>query len=294
MHLRRPTLFALVAASFALDEAADCKGHDTLALEDESDFNVQLLQSQLTLQHTESWDEPDYNLPPYRSEDFRCDDGHDDQNWLFILASGRSGSTSTLQMVNAIPGYAIGGENFGIMDYFRNLRDRLHAQVLHVAMQEAAFVTHGTLSRRSILCDLQAYTRHTIGEPRMQASTIGFKEVRHSKKEELDPFLTLFPRAKFIINTRNASTQAQSGFHKKEHDSIDELEQMNNDLRAWAQTHSDVTFDLRLEDFSVKRFNEMLHWLGITNCRFTRVAHANDGGYTNHDDKSVPPGIECW
>ena len=36
-------------------------------------------------------------------------------------------------------------------------------------------------------------------------------------------------------------------------------------------------FDLPLEEFSVAKFNELLSFLGIGGCKFTRVVHANDG-----------------
>jgi len=36
-------------------------------------------------------------------------------------------------------------------------------------------------------------------------------------------------------------------------------------------------FDLPLEEFSVAKYNELLSFLGIGGCKFTRVLHANDG-----------------
>ena len=36
-------------------------------------------------------------------------------------------------------------------------------------------------------------------------------------------------------------------------------------------------FDLPLEEFSVAKFNELLSFLGIGGCKFTRVVHANNG-----------------
>ena len=37
-------------------------------------------------------------------------------------------------------------------------------------------------------------------------------------------------------------------------------------------------FDLPLEEFSVERFNELLVFLGVRGCQFTRIVHLNRGG----------------
>merc|ERR1711972_1036763 len=58
----------------------------------------------------------------------------------------------------------------------------------------------------------RAYIRAIIGEfNETQTHTIGFKEIRHWNKTELDEFTRVFPGARFIFSTReDFAVQSQS------------------------------------------------------------------------------------
>ena len=43
------------------------------------------------------------------------------QRWLFVLATGRSGSTTVLNMLNALPGVYMAGENMNVVGKLRQL-----------------------------------------------------------------------------------------------------------------------------------------------------------------------------
>lgn len=253
----------------------------------EADLPVNLLQTRTTLQ-------------PGRNRYQGCEDGdHGQHQWLFILGTGRSGSTSILEMVNSIPGYLLGGENDGIMSEFLDLMKHREHQTEH---QYSVAWHSANVSDQHLLCILRAYAREIIGWNGEHPRTLGFKEIRHSEKEELDLFLEVFPNARFIINTAPASRQAASRLHKKAGHDYTQLEEMNQRLADWGRNHSNVSFSLPLDEFDLVRFNEMLDWLGVNNCRYTRVAHAND--HDSHHgfdftplqamrDPRTMPGIEC-
>jgi hypothetical protein len=46
-----------------------------------------------------------------------------DHDWVFVLGTGRSGSTSVIEMVNTIPGVFLAGENFGQVLQMREMYD---------------------------------------------------------------------------------------------------------------------------------------------------------------------------
>ena len=135
---------------------------------------------------------------------------------------------------------------------------------------------HPDLNKTSEICDLQRLTEDVIGldavEPPRRR---GFKEVRFSI-DLLDAMIsTVFPCARFIINIReDIQTQHHSQF--KKHLSLDELQHDNDALVTWASVHSNQSFVLPLEHFSVDSFNAVLRWLGIFGCSFTTVVHSND------------------
>lgn len=249
----------------------------------EADLPASLLQALMTLQsgHNRHQGGEDEDL--------------DQQQWLFILGTGRSGSTSILEMVNAIPGFFLAGENDGIMSEFLHLmkhRESQKERQLFSAWQS------GNVSEQRLLHILQAYTREIIGWNGEHPHTVGFKEIRHTDKEELDLFLKVFPNAKFIISTGTPSRQAQSYMHQNMiGNNLTQLEEMNQHLADWGRKQSDRAFMLPLDEFSVARFNEMLDWLGVNNCRYTRVAHANGVGDmfspVANQDPSIMPGIQC-
>lgn len=210
-----------------------------------------------------------------------CNETNPDQQYLFILSTGRTGSTSVLDMVNAIPGYFLAGENGGILSAFRDLGKKMNQSE---PWQGSAAWQSGTKDLALRTCALQAYTQAIIGAEANQAHTIGFKEIRHTSPEELDAFLEIFPRSRYIINIRkDVAAQCKSGFFgQRSEESVKgcpkDIAEKNHNLMTWGSLHSDRVFLLPLEDFTVAKFDEMLHWLGEGRCKYNNVIHANDAG----------------
>jgi len=211
---------------------------------------------------------------------------------VFVLASGRSGSTTTLFMLNEIPGFALRGENGGTLyrtldNSFLNLLDRERVVLTH---QDAAWIHADHMNMQ---CMLTALRDLVIGflNPPVQATTIGFKELAStiiSDQGEIigaDTMAKLFPGAKFILNyRRNESNWLASEFWKEKDK---DLYKRTVDGMLRFRERNPNTFILHTEDMNVGKFNEMLGWLGVDNCKYTSVLQLNKGGYSANDGQEV-------
>lgn len=211
--------------------------------------------------------------PDLVMREMECSLCNRDQEWLFIAATGRSGSTTTLNMLQSIPGIYLAGENSGVMAELLELYDKAPSGT---GSRRGAWA-HGPVSETSVLCALQDYVKALIGKS-TQAVTkrIGFKEVRWSK-ETLDFMLKLFPCAQIVVQTRTElKQQKQSAWYQGDETAQVVLEKDTDLLETWQRNHTDQTFPMHLEDFSPDRFNTLLRWLGVQGCQFKNVCHAND------------------
>ncbi|CAM9530395.1 unnamed protein product, partial [Heterosigma akashiwo] len=142
---------------------------------------------------------------------------------VFVLAAGRSGSTTTLFMLNQIPGFALRGENNGVL--YKMLNSSLSQlvegqQYLSTKPQVATAWFHAdSMDMPSILAGFKDLVIGFLNPPE-QATTIGFKELvgrifDYRRREMIGPAIMaqVFPGAKFILNYRyNESSWLASEF----------------------------------------------------------------------------------
>mmetsp|Transcript_36546 Transcript_36546/g.66973 ORF Transcript_36546/g.66973 Transcript_36546/m.66973 type:complete len:306 (-) Transcript_36546:101-1018(-) len=216
-----------------------------------------------------------------------CDLCGGDQRWLFVIGTGRSGSTSVMSMLNAIPGIHLSGENWAAMESLQEFYDRV---LKTNGTANSGAWAREEFSATSVLCKMQAVMKAFIA-PMPNSTLIGFKEIRHDTPD-LDFFEKLFPCARYIINYRS-DTEAQAASqatHLSRHLELDDLEldlaNKTAHLRSWSERHTDDSFPIILEDFSVDTFNNLLDWLGIEGCKYLTVSHANQDGFGQ--DEAVP------
>ena len=206
--------------------------------------------------------------------------------WVFVVATGRSGSTTILEMLNAIPSLYLAGENKGM------------AKCLHELYEDAkrtGFGPRGTptdigawyhadVKKKEILCELQRYARTAIGAIGIHAA-IGWKEIRYDLRQ-LDFMKELFPCAKFVVNFRkDTESQHRSQFHRQT--TVEALTKRNEDLVNWSNENRESAFQIPLEEFSIQNFNRLVRWLNVSECTFSKVAHANRNGYTTDNVECV-------
>lgn len=235
------------------------------------------------------------------------------RDFVFILATGRSGSTSVLEAVNSLPGVNLRGENdatlLGAMDlYNRSLR----RGTMHSAF---AAKEHGKLDTNTMLCSLQDFFV-AFDPPRSSESVSaeavqvhGFKELisglddnpegdeqkwRNANRNREWPFFfeTLFPCGRIVLNYRdNTTAQADSTFFKRHGTTSAMLDETNEFMRAW---HADLTaaaaasaaastphrrptsYLLPLEQLTAEGATDLARFLGFQHCKFLALPHAND------------------
>ena len=125
-----------------------------------------------------------------------------DNNWVFIVSSGRSGSTSIMHMLNTIPGYYIAGENAGMVEAMSELYLRANQTGFEAKDDGFDAWYHHQVHEDKLLCTLQQYARQLIGDYPDDTVAIGWKEFRYRQPWHLAFMLKLFPCAKFIVNVR--------------------------------------------------------------------------------------------
>ncbi|KAL3787889.1 hypothetical protein ACHAW5_007252 [Stephanodiscus triporus] len=215
-------------------------------------------------------------------------------DFVFIVATGRSGSTTLMTFLNSIPGVHISGENDGQTKRLRWIYESMR----NIGQGRRRIVAWAnTYDMSEIKQDMRTMLIHMINPP-AGSDTIGFKEIRfHSK--DLDFIKMLFPCAKFILSIReNVSKQAKSAFHKKsEYNSTTvkaTLKKENAILSSLARKHPDSMYLVKLEDFSVQEFDNMLQFLGRRECKTLRVPKLNmKGEYTRIErlKKNLSSGV---
>jgi hypothetical protein len=234
------------------------------------------------------------------------------RNWLFVVSTGRAGSTTLLNMLNEIPSFMIAGENGGFAGNLLRLKTgtaraeeaiRRHLPQNSSEQRRSAWLRWNVSDQLGLKCAMQAYALAFLGvsaESLSPHSVIGWKEIRYNSAEELHFMRDTFPCAKFIINTRrNIRAQQASGFEtgflrdrgspwtKPQH-----LEARTTSVVHWAkQLPPNATFALPVEKFSLQSYNEMLAFLGVSGCQFVRVLHSNVKSFV--PDASTAPVVRC-
>jgi len=231
-------------------------------------------------------------VPNAQAAHGECDLCGGKQQWLFIMATGRSGSTTMLEMLNAVPGFYLAGENYGLLEKVWQIYESTMNASQRAKDGDARF--HGNpVSEHGLLCSLQLLVRATLGEfGTDRASVVGFKEIRHTSGRQRTFWKKAFPCARFIVNTRrNTTRQHNSQFQKFL--SLSSLEAYTKDLEQYQARHTEYVHQLQLESYSVGGFNQLLNSLGVSGCNFTDMAWANKRGDWRGDDTHARISGNC-
>ena len=198
---------------------------------------------------------------------------------LFVWGTGRSGSTTILQMLNLLPCISLSGENGDFMQRMQSLSNvtqqldgRTGAWLNHV--------DHNLLIRAQEQWIQSMTSEHLY--------FWGFKEIRTNP--DIPIINRIAPSAKHIINYRqNITAQLGSQFHQKstKTELVHRLEWTRASLRG------KDTFDLPLEEFTTSKFNSLLQWLNI-NCTYKFVLHMNNGGYSEDRRDALSRPCKCY
>ena len=133
-------------------------------------------------------------------------------NWLFIAATGRSGSTSLLEMVNQLPGVYLEGENMGLFESLFTLKEdatkdlqEFHEDEIRARVHKGVGSFYRAPGYVSPTASLDAIAQefvevYVLGAKgsafrarEEKARLVGFKEIRFKNAQELDYLIHLFP-----------------------------------------------------------------------------------------------------
>lgn len=253
------------------------------------------------------------------------------RRFLFIIAAGRSGSTSLLQMLNEFPGVRLSGENQNhLLHMARSLE---HTQ--KIVGKRRKDVTKGHHMRNSvpkgaISCvaqrEVELITPPTSEQQRSRAysdedTIVGFKTIRFFRPEWYNPpfenrtdyfpqieFLrSHFPCARVVFNIRSdtkAHAKSTGVLGKGGRKTEDELTVLNEHYRRGARSLGpERAYLLDGTEWGGDRnngtsargleiFNDLAKWLGFADCQFSALARVNARKKTlNH--RQIDLGPEC-
>lgn len=231
------------------------------------------------------------NWPPnIAPSNLPCDLCHDN-NWLLVVATGRSGSTTVMDMLNAIPGVLIVGENDGYITKIGTAFKQLALYPKGTFQKPYSAWWQTTTSFDHLLCNIQSMARNLVGnvDPTQKLTFIGWKEIRYFTIDDLNLITTLFPCAKFVVNYRlDVDSQSQSAFYgvRPDRDAVIRTLAKHNELyiRWAAELGPSRAFTVTLENLTVDTFNQLLVWLGYSNCTYSALIHTN----TNNGLGGIP------
>jgi hypothetical protein len=216
--------------------------------------------------------------------------------YAIILATGRSGSTTLLEMINQLDGFDIGGEHDGQLNVLYDLHQVFEEskRYRHVKSQvhEGSAWYNRELPSSHFFCWAQSWFQLTSGwKPQYLPHNIhGFKEIRYNRTVVLDFIHEVFPCAKYIVNMRR-DLEAQHRSFFKVNESMAQLRAHNDVLLNFVQTYPSQTYIMYLEDYDkVNLWNDLFAWLDRSNCKAKMVLHANANHSLQVDNH---PAVHC-
>ena len=177
---------------------------------------------------------------------------------ILIVSTGRTGSTTLLNILNTIPNTNISGENFNAI---------LKLLVFYYEIKEIKKSIPSSHNYNTFdLETIKTQVKNTIiGMFKKNSNTDlwGFKEIRWAYDlRMLDIFVELFPKTKIIINTReDVDAQSKSAFWKNNPNAKEEILKQINDLQIFFEFNKKRCFTITLEQFHTNRLRELYDFL---------------------------------
>lgn len=186
---------------------------------------------------------------------------HEPTRFVFIVSGGRSGSTLTQGLLNALPGTLVRGENsFYVLPMFRAYRGTQNFQRRYSksgADATSAFYGLGEIDLGDFVRSTHALAvRQLLGseDPRT-VDVLGFKEVRWEQirpretEAFFDFFEQVFPGALYVLNEREAKKVVSSGqwLRTDEESALQALARVREVQQYLRETRPERTYDTKFE-----------------------------------------------
>jgi hypothetical protein len=242
--------------------------------------------------------------------------------FLFILATGRSASTTLQYMFNSLPGIRMSGENNNELGVIRQMVENLYTSKLangvpmYVSAEGGKSAWgHNHVPAGTFSCVCQAMV-HAMNPPLLTADEsrlkqpddandiVGFKTIRFlngvTDENALVDFVQHnFPCSRVIVNIRSDfAEQAESAFYKYDANATHVLSELTArhlrvaELFGLAQA---VVLDASVFTHDISPINDVVDWLGFSKeCHFQQLLEFNTvHGYGNGKKKlSLDPNCK--
>jgi len=196
---------------------------------------------------------------------------------VLICATGRSGSTTMQRIINIIPNSNICGENFGavnsLLEFYKriktttfeyvpgHLRPASYEDIISKNVKPSWYNSYNFQQTVSMIKILIA----TLFKNSEITNVWGFKEIRYDNGNinYIKEFKELFPQTKVIIQVRaNIQAQSQSNWLKKDKDSIQYLNNLNNEFyRFYNQNQSWCYFTTFEKMFDMENIKKIFQFI---------------------------------
>jgi hypothetical protein len=196
---------------------------------------------------------------------------------VLICATGRSGSTTLQRIVNIIPNSNICGENFGavnsLLEFYKriktttfeyvpgHLRPASYEDIISKNVKPSWYNSYNFQQTVSMIKILIA----TLFKNSETTNVWGFKEIRYDNGNinYIKEFKELFPQTKVIIQVRaNIQAQSQSSWLKKDKNSIQYLNKLNNEMYHFYNQNQSwcyfTTFEKMFDKENIKKIFEFI------------------------------------
>lgn len=224
-------------------------------------------------------------------------------NFTIILATGRSGSTTMLGMLNQLDQYDLSGEHRKQLDPLFEMFTSFQ-MVRNFSKQSFGYGSawYGrTPNDVEFFCWIQSWFQVISGwKGRFHPTDVhGFKEIRYNRTDVLEFIYQVFPCANYVINLRrNITNQHKSEF--KQNVTIDVLYQHNDVLLQFAERHATQSHVMYLEEYAnLHKWNTLFVFLQRSYCHAHGVLQTHTKGkyivdtrrvvFCNPPKKPTPP-----
>ncbi|GAA5037720.1 sulfotransferase [Actinopolymorpha pittospori] len=195
-----------------------------------------------------------------------------DLGFLFIVTYGRSGSTLLMGLLDGTPGYCIRGENSGALYKlfeYHSAAIQARAQWTGDKPLTATHPWYGIDGYPAAIAaaHMRQLVIDTLLRPEPGTRVAGFKEIRwwQARPDEYLAFIeTLFPGARFILNTRNLEDVARSRWVRYNPNALTELADVETRLREAVEKRGDRGYQVHFDDYvkDPSSLRGLYDWLG--------------------------------
>ncbi len=198
--------------------------------------------------------------------------GSDDTEYgyVFVVTYGRSGSTLLQGLLNSIPGYLVRGENAGTMETLFENWKKVHERLDNKgADPRNPWFGIDLFSPEEAAASFRRHMLQVMLKPGPDTRVTGFKEIRwwrHDIVEMLEFTRTVFPGARFVLNTRNAEDVIQSKWWAKKDPQAALAQVADYDARLVRaqEAFGDAAYTVRYDEFTADPsvLRGLFEWLG--------------------------------